>query len=85
MSECMRNHGVTLSIFCLLFALPRLGVAAIDQNDPLVTLKLQNAPLRLALQNISRQTGVTFVYGDASLEGIVINCDLERIDRKSVV
>jgi len=75
----MRNHGVTLSIFCLLFALPRLGVIAIDQTDPLVTLKLQNAPLRLALQNISRQTGVTFVYGDASLEGIVINCDLERI------
>jgi len=75
----MRNHGLTLSIFCLLFALPGLGVAVANSNDSLVTLKLENAPLRLALQNISRQTGVTFVYGDASLEGIVINCDFERI------
>jgi len=75
----MRNHGLTLSIVCLLFALPHGEALATNQNDPLVTLKLENAPLRLALQNISRQTGVTFVYGDAALEGIVINCDLERI------
>ncbi len=75
----MRSHGLTLSIFCLLFALPGLGEAANNSNDALVTLKLENAPLRLALQNIARQTGVTFVYGDALLEGVVINCDLERI------
>ncbi len=75
----MRKHGLTLSIFCLLCALPHRGALAINQNDPSVTLKLENAPLRLALQNISRQTGVTFVYGDAALEGIVVNCDLERL------
>ncbi|MGH7600492.1 MAG: TonB-dependent receptor domain-containing protein [bacterium] len=75
----MWKHELKLSIVCFFVALACLGAPAANQNDPLVTLKLENAPLRLALQNISRQTGVTFVYGDAWLEGTVISCDLEHI------
>lgn len=79
MNECMWKYEWKLALVCLLLALPCLGAPADNQNDPLVTLKLEGAPLHLALQNISRQTGVAFVYGDAWLEGILISCDLEQI------
>lgn len=75
----MWKHEWKLFFVCLLPALTCFETSAANQNDPLVTLKLENAPLRLALQNISRQTGVAFVYGDAAVEGIVISCDLEQI------
>lgn len=57
------------------------GVSNAQQgNLPTVTLKANNLPLAEVLQNISRQTGFDFIYGDALVEGLIINCDFDQID-----
>src|SRR5262245_19383824 len=79
MKDCMLKHEWKPFFVGLLFALTCFEAPAASQIDALVTLKLENAPLRLALQNISHQTGVAFVFGDAGVDGIAISCDLAQI------
>jgi len=72
------------AVFTLLFfllLLPETGRA----NEGSVSLELKNEPLRAALQKISNQTDLSFVYGDSLIKEISVTCNFKNIQWEEVL
>ncbi len=50
-----------------------------------ITLNLQNTPLKIALQSVAEQGGISIVSRDELLKGKVVNCDFENTPLEKVL
>lgn len=68
-------------VLCILFLL-LTGAAysqELSQDKIHVTLTLKNTPLREAIKQINKQTGIQFVYNDALVANKTVSCDCANV------
>lgn len=74
----IKGFPLISKFFCLCFLLPLLSASANGDDRERVSFSMHNAPLKAALQEITKQTQINFIYANREVDSIKVDCQFSK-------